>query len=61
MKVKITKKQFDDKDELYCNWYICPNCEGKYITVFFNYCPMCGVKLTFSKELQKTKDLWEKK
>ena len=31
-------------------WYKCPVCKGDLITSFMNYCPNCGINITFNKE-----------
>jgi hypothetical protein len=33
------------KDELYCEWFRCPKCDGTDITEDSNFCPNCGLDL----------------
>jgi len=44
-KIKISEKNYYCKDEKYCGWYKCPNCEDTNITYYDNYCSNCGSKL----------------
>jgi hypothetical protein len=37
-------KDFDDKDEIYCNWYKYPSCESKSVINNDNYCSNCGCR-----------------
>ena len=32
------------------NWYKCPACKFNSIALEFNFCPDCGVKLTYDEE-----------
>ena len=41
-------KDFDDRDEIYCNWYICPSCKSKEVRSGDNYCSNCGCKFVWS-------------
>lgn len=42
------KKDFYDKDEIYCNWYKCPSCEDTYVRSGDNFCSNCGCKFEWS-------------
>ena len=33
------------KDEIYCNWYSCPNCGSGYVRHYDSFCSNCGCKL----------------
>lgn len=59
---KVTEKHSLGKDELWCEFFKCPNpkCNNKYIRIQDNYCSICGQELTFSKTLQKQKSFFEK-
>ena len=43
--VKVSKANFWDKDEIYCEWYNCPHCEEHWIKLGFLYCPICGAEI----------------
>ena len=43
----LTDENFDERDELYADFYKCPNCEDAYLIPRFNYCPNCGEKLVW--------------
>jgi hypothetical protein len=43
--VVISEAQNIGEDELYTNWYRCPQCKDDMITRGSNFCPKCGVKL----------------
>jgi len=45
--VVITKEDSIWKDEMYCEWFSCPECGDTYIARCFNYCPNCGLKIIF--------------
>jgi rRNA maturation protein Nop10 len=32
----------DGKDEMYTEWFICPDCGSRNIFAGANYCPECG-------------------
>ena len=38
-----------EEDEVYCCWYKCPKCSDTNIRRSSNFCPNCGVKLTWIK------------
>lgn len=50
---EIKKENFIDWDEFWAPWFKCPNCECGNITTDFNYCPGCGVEITFGEEVKK--------
>lgn len=33
------------KDEMYCEWFVCPDCKGENIAEHFKFCPDCGLNL----------------
>ena len=35
------------REEIYTEFYLCPNCKSTNITKYFKYCPECGFKITF--------------
>jgi len=37
------------KDEWWCTWFRCNNCEKSDITSSFKYCPHCGLKIKWTK------------
>ncbi len=39
-----TQKQHSGKDELYANWFNCPNCSNKNVLYKDEYCSKCGGK-----------------
>lgn len=41
------------KDEWWCDWFECPKCKVHSIANRFKYCPICGVKLMWSKEVKE--------
>jgi uncharacterized membrane protein YvbJ len=45
-----------DKDEWWCDWYLCPNCDTMNIADSFNYCPECGKKIEWIDSRIKTKE-----
>jgi len=49
----ITDKECQGKDEMWCNWYRCPNCEKTNIFPAGNYCPDCGTENEWQLEEQK--------
>ena len=40
--ITITDKDCDGRNELYCEWYVCPVCGTSDISEFFKHCPGCG-------------------
>lgn len=33
------------REEVYCAWWRCPECQEAEIKDSFNFCPMCGVEI----------------
>lgn len=42
------QKNCTGKDELYANWYDCPNCDNGNVLYHDNYCSKCGCKFEWS-------------
>jgi len=42
------------KDEMYCDFFRCSECEDTNITQWSNFCPNCGVKIIKQKLGDKT-------
>ncbi len=38
-------KNYYDKDEIYCEWYVCSNCDSSYLRIEDKFCSNCGSKL----------------
>lgn len=47
--IEIKEADTTGKDELYCNWWDCPNCENHNVTYGSNFCSDCGVKFKWIK------------
>lgn len=49
----VRKKEFPhlDKEEIYGYIVNCPNCKNRAIFLDYNYCPICGIKITFSQRV----------
>ncbi len=45
MKVVITKENSIGQDEIYCEWFVCPECGFDCIKKGFSYCPGCGAEI----------------
>ena len=45
--VTITNENSFGKEEIYCEWFICPECGDIHIKKEYKFCPDCGVKLAF--------------
>jgi len=45
--VEITSDMCLGEDELYVDWYKCPQCGDDNIMARFQYCPGCGTHLKF--------------
>lgn len=45
--VRITSQMSLGKDELYTEWFRCPECRDSYIAVEFRYCPICGNEINW--------------
>ena len=37
--------------EVFCYWFECPKCGCQEIMRGFNFCPECGVDITFPKRM----------
>lgn len=51
--VIIKLKNWLGKDEWWCDWFECPKCKVHSIANRFKFCPICGVKLMWSKEVKE--------
>lgn len=49
--VNIKQKHYLKWNEWWCPWFSCPNCKKEQIAYKFKYCPDCGIKLIWSKEI----------
>lgn len=43
----VISKSLDSlgRDEVYCDWYRCPNCKNETTNDEFVYCHNCGIKI----------------
>lgn len=46
--ILIEDKDWSGKDEVYTDWYTCPNCKKDMIMTGASYCQDCGVKLLWN-------------
>jgi len=37
----------NSREEIYTEFYLCPNCKSTNITKYFKHCPECGFKIIF--------------
>lgn len=44
-KVVIDEAASAGAEEMYAEWFICPNCKDDMITKFSKYCPGCGCRI----------------
>lgn len=52
--VKIDKwEDSDGYDEMYGEWFICPNCKNSTVIFRSNYCSKCGVKFEWTNSKNK--------
>lgn len=51
--VTITNKDFDGKDEIFVDFYKCPECKDDMVIEDSNYCQECGVKLKWDLNMKK--------
>lgn len=51
MYVLIKTENIDHVDDTDWDYYECPICKGINININCNYCPTCGVKIEFDKQL----------
>lgn len=49
----IEDKDWSGLDEIYTDWYSCPNCKKDMIMVRASYCQDCGVKITWNLGVDK--------
>lgn len=47
--VIITQKDSDGYDEIYCEWFVCPECKNGRIRPTTQFCSNCGVKLKWDE------------
>jgi len=47
----ITKTDSDGNDDWYGEFFKCPSCSKTWIIKAFKFCPMCGISITFEKEV----------
>jgi hypothetical protein len=57
--VTITNKEFWDKDEIYTNFFICPNCKDDNLIQGFNFCPNCGIKLEWKVDNDELEEMYD--
>lgn len=50
--VIVGKEHSHGKDEWWCEWFECPNCEKANIYPYARFCPECGIKLVWRKDLK---------
>lgn len=48
--VVIGEAQNWGADERYHDWYECPSCKERYIARYYDFCPICGVKLQWEDD-----------
>lgn len=46
--VTITDEMFNGKNELFCSFYKCPNCNSADIIKEMRFCPSCGKKIIWN-------------
>jgi hypothetical protein len=51
--VILTEDEFHDTDEIYTDFFRCPNCECEDIIRGFNYCPLCGIAIDWQVDYKK--------
>ena len=49
----IKDKDLSCQDDIYTQWYVCPNCKKDMIMVGASYCQDCGVKLEWNLSGEK--------
>jgi rRNA maturation endonuclease Nob1 len=47
--IDISEANNAGKDELWCDWYVCPNCKDSMILKDQKFCGECGGKLKWGK------------
>ena len=50
MSVEINGDNYLYQTEMFCRWYLCPNCEGVEIAYGFYYCLTCGEEIRWEGE-----------
>ena len=48
--VEVKLEHYVYWDEWWVCTFMCPNCKNDNVIYRFNFCPDCGVKLSFSEE-----------
>lgn len=43
----LVKPSCTGKDEMFCDWYDCPDCGDGFITKGCRYCSRCGIELNW--------------
>ena len=51
--VIVKEKHNLGQDEYWCFWFKCPDCECRNVMEEANYCQDCGIKLRWSKNVNK--------
>ncbi len=51
------KKNFLDTDELYTDWYYCPECDNTYVRLNDNFCSNCGCRFQWENTTTKKTEL----
>ena len=49
----IEDKDWSCLDEIYADWYTCPNCKKDMVMAGASYCQDCGVKITWNLGVDK--------
>ena len=49
-KVKINKSQSCGMDEMWCEWYTCPECKSSNVIAKSNFCSNCGCEFEWVEE-----------
>lgn len=53
--VALTEKDYIGKEEMWCGWYKCPKCGNTNIAYGFQFCPDCGIKISYEEKVNKCK------
>jgi len=53
----IEDKDWTGLDEIYTDWYRCPNCKKDMVMVVASYCQDCGVKIAWKLGVKITRKL----
>jgi len=51
--VIIGNNQLIGPDEVYTDWYQCTNCDEQDLASWYDFCPRCGVKIRWKKEVDR--------